>query len=168
MIIIKSQTFPGMRQGYLCSGKVNTNASGIGTITFTGKDVSSKITGIQLTPLNADDLIINCNVTSIVYSAGVNTITFKAQTQLGSLTPLQTFSTEVVAALRVIISNAPAGTAALLTEIGTAATAIENIALTEVAPTGVAFDGDVYYSFWVNDDTLPTDESTNNPGTENL
>lgn len=126
MIIIKSQTFPGMRQGYLCSGKVNTNSSGVGTITFTGKDVSSKITGITLSAIYASAVAainVVVSVVSIVYSGGTTTITIQAS----------------------LITDSGAGTTDLS-----------------------AFDGDVYYSFWVNDDTLPTDQTTNNPGTENL
>ena len=126
MIIAKTQTFPGMRNGFLCLGKVNTNASGVGTITFTGKDVSAKITGIGLTPLNdtaSTAKMYSAYVVSIAYSSGVTTITIQANQ----------------------IVDSGAGTTDLS-----------------------AYDGDVYYSFWVNDDTLPTDETTNVPGTTNI
>lgn len=126
MIIAKTQTFPGMRQGYLCSGKTNTNTSGVGTITFTGKDVSSKITGLSFSAIYASAVAainVVVSVVSIAYSGGTTTITIQAS----------------------LITDSGAGTTDL-----------------------TAFDGDVYYSFWVNDNTLPTDESTNNPGTENL
>jgi len=168
MIIVKSHTFPGMRQGFQCVGKCNTNASGVGTITFTGKDVSSKITGIVLVPLDASDNIINCNVTSVAYSAGVTTITFKAQKNTGEIFTVDQLRDTIVSALTTIVTNAPTDTAELLTEITTAAATITALTFTATAPTSVAFDGDVYYSFWVNDDTLPTDQTTNNPGTENL
>lgn len=126
MIIIKTQTFPGMRQGYLCTGKVNTNASGVGTITFTGKDVSSKITGLSFSAIYASAVAainVAVSIVSIAYSGGITTITIQAS----------------------IITNSGSETTDL-----------------------TAFEGDVYYSFWVNDDTLPTDQTTNNPGTENL
>jgi len=122
MIIQKTQTFPGMRQGYLCSGKA-TASTGVITITFTGKDYSSKITGITLTPVNASATTVAvAQITSIAYSGGVNTILARVFVSDDLATPAFTLSNSIV----------------------------------------------VHYSFWVNDDTLPTDESTNNPGSENL
>lgn len=126
MIIQKTQTFPGMRQGYLCTGKITTN-EGVGTITFNGKDVSSKITGVQLTPFVEDvaGTAYLCQVDTIAYSGGVTTITIFVQKLVH--------------------------------------TAADNnvISVTDV-------DIDVFYTFWINDDTLPTDQSTNKPGTENF
>jgi len=154
MITQRTQVEPQNRSGYLCQGKVDTDAGGVGLITVKGRDYSGRITGISLIPLDESDLIINCSVTSIVYDAAtrLTTITFKAQTQTGSLQPVSQLQTGIVTALEEIVTGAPTDVAALLSEITTAAAVIENTLLEVDPPTGVAFDGDIFYSFWVDDE----------------
>lgn len=154
MITTRTHEQPNSRTGYRCEGKVNTDASGIGLITIKGRDNSARITGIVLTPLNASDLIINCNITSIVYDAAtrLTTITFAAQTQTGETVNFIALRDAIAGALTQIVANAPVDTAALLSELTTAAATITAEIPTATAPTGVAFDGDVYYSFWVDDE----------------
>ncbi len=126
MIIIKTQTFPGMRNGYQCLGKLTTN-EGVGTVTFTGKDVSAKITGVVLTPFVEDvaGTAYLAQVDTIAYSGGTNTITIYVQK---------------------LVSTAADDNVLSVTDV----------------------DIDVFFSFWVDDATLPTNQTTHNPGTENL
>jgi hypothetical protein len=122
MIIIKSQTYPGMRNGYLCTGTA-TASTGVLTLTFTGKDISSKIVGLTFTPVNDSATTVACvQVTSIAFSAGVTTILARAFVSDDITTPAFTLTNSLVC----------------------------------------------HYSFWVNDDTLPADTTTNKPGSENI
>lgn len=77
MILIKTETFPGTRKGWFASGKVTTN-EGVGTFTYTGPDISTKIGGLSLTPMVADvtgETYIPV-MNTIAYSNGVTTFTF--------------------------------------------------------------------------------------------
>lgn len=86
MIIQNNETMPNTPQGYVCAGHVTTDASGDGIITFKG-DVSSKITGISLTPTvdEAGNVAVTAHVKSIAYSAGVTTMTINAVSASGDL-----------------------------------------------------------------------------------
>lgn len=116
MIAIKTQTYPGMRDGFLCMGTA-TASTGVIAITVTGKDYSSKISGVNITPvLDSDTLLALVQITSIAYSAGVTTILARVfdSDKLGS-DPTFSLTNSIVC----------------------------------------------HYSFFVADDTLPSDLSTN-------
>lgn len=120
MIIRRTEADPSSRLGYQCVGKINTDSSGVGTITITGKDYSSKCTGFSFTATGVTAETVSgvvIGIVSIAYSGNTTTITIQAN---------------------------------LITDSGSDTT---NLA---------AFDGDVYYSFWVDEISLPTDQSTNN------
>ena len=122
MIAIKTQTYPGMRRGYLCKGTA-TASTGVLTITITGKDYSSKITGVVITPVSdSATTVAVAQITSIAFSAGVTTIL-----------------------ARVFISD----------DITTPAFTLTNSLV-------------CHYSFWIDDDTLPSDLTTNNTITTKL
>lgn len=119
MIIGDTSTYPGFKNGFLCVGKINTNTSGVGTITITGKDYHSKCTGFAFTAVDSGASaakMFSAQIVSIAYSNGTTTITIQAN---------------------------------MATDSGTGTTDI------------TIYDGDVYYTFWINDTTLPTDQSTN-------
>ena len=123
MIIQKTQTQPGMRSGYLCTGQVTSANTGIISITFTSNDVSAKITGIVLTPIyNEAAKLCVCQLTSVAYSGGVTTI-------LGRVFASDDIATPAFSLTDAIVVN---------------------------------------YSFWVDDASLPADQTTNKPSTENL
>lgn len=75
MIAIKTHTYPGMRSGYLCMGEATSAGGGILTITIEGKDYSSKIAGIVLTPVydQAAKLCV-VQLTSVAFSGTTTTI----------------------------------------------------------------------------------------------
>lgn len=115
MIAIKTFTDPSSRQGFLCKGKA-TASTGVLTITVNGKDYSSKITGLTITPvLDSATTVAVAQITSITYSAGVTTIL-----------------------ARVFVSD----------DIATPAFTLTNSLV-------------CHYSFWVDDETLPSNLSTN-------
>lgn len=121
MIVKKSETDPESRRGFICYGKCNTDANGVGAITIKGKDYSSKITGFSFSCVNTASQVkmFSAYVVSVAYAAGtmLTTITIQANQ----------------------IVDSGSGTTDLS-----------------------AYDGDVYYSFFVSENTLPTDLSTNN------
>lgn len=155
MITQRRFTDPECRYGYLIHGVVNTNASGVGTFTIAGQDLSAKLVGINLTCKDAgtgNGLI--AHVVSIVYDSAtqLNTVTIQA---------LKTSNTAVLngikAALDAIVTGAPADIAALLVLITTAGNSIAALGATGV----IAFDGDVEYSCFVSFNDLPADLTVN-------
>lgn len=68
MIVLKTHTYPGLRNGYLCIGKVVSAGTGIITIDIPGPDYSAKITGLVLTPVhNEAAKLCVVQITSIAY-----------------------------------------------------------------------------------------------------
>jgi len=121
MIIRKTETDPDSRNGFQCVGKVTSAGTGILTITVEGKDYSSKITGITLTPLvDSATTLCHTQLTSITYAAATGLTTILARVWLSddATTPAFTLTDSIV----------------------------------------------VYYSFWVDNNTLPTTLSTNDTG----
>lgn len=106
MIIGKTQTFPGFRQGYLCTGKA-TASTGVLTFTFNGPDLSAKIIGIVLTPvLDSATTVAICQITSVAYSAGVNTILARVFVSDDITTPAFTLSNSTVVHISFWVNDA--------------------------------------------------------------
>lgn len=126
MIIRRTHEDPSSRPGFQCVGKINTDSSGVGTITIKGKDLSAKCTGFSFATLGT------AAATTKGFSVWVVSIAYSSATLLTTIT---------------IQAN-------LITDSGSGTTDL------------TAYDGDLYYSFWVDERTLPTDQSTNNTLTQ--
>lgn len=79
MIIERKFTDPESLRGYNCSGIVQTNSSGVATITIKGKTSTDRIIGISLTLVsNTNSIVPSVYVKGISYSNGTTTITIQA------------------------------------------------------------------------------------------
>jgi len=79
MITSRTHTYPGLRSGYECRGKVTTDSGGAATITVKGRDFSSKIVGLSFTCFD--------NVTTnVMYSVNIVSISYDSSTLLTTIT----------------------------------------------------------------------------------